>query len=147
MTRRSRSREVALQVLYRDDLNPSEMEPGQGVDSNVMAETAEFVARRLKEESLITFAQSLVGGVRRNREELDAILTKTTENWSLARMAVTDRNILRIGAFEILYGDTPNPVAINEAVELAKRYGNKQSAQFVNGVLDKLSVTPPGETS
>ena len=147
MTRRSRSREVALQVLYRDDLNPEEVEAGKGSESTLMEETTKFVQRRLKEESLVAFAQSLVGGVRRNREELDEILTKTTENWSLERMAVTDRNVLRLGAFEILYGDTPNPVAINEAVELAKRYGNKQSAQFVNGVLDRLAVTPPGETS
>jgi N utilization substance protein B len=157
MTRRSRSREVALQVLYRDDLNPVDAGTKSGADSGAetategaqdhAAETADFVQRRLKEESLVTFANSLVGGVRRNRSELDEILTKTASNWSLARMAVTDRNVLRIGAFEILYGDTPNPVAINEAVELAKRYGNKQSAQFVNGVLDKLSVTPPGANS
>ena len=53
-------------------------------------------------------------------------------------MAVTDRNVLRLGAFEILYTDTPDRVAINEAVELAKRFGTKQSAQFVNGVLDRL---------
>ena len=136
MSRRSRAREVALQVLYRDDLNPDQ----------ALEETAEFVERRLKERSLVAFANTLVSGVRRNREELDEILTKTAENWSLERMAVTDRNILRMGAFEILYGDTPNPVAINEAVELAKRYGNKQSAQFVNGVLDKLAVSPPGES-
>ena len=136
MTRRSRAREVALQVLYRDDLNPDQ----------ALEETAEFVKRRLKEESLVAFANSLVGGVRRNRDELDEILTKTAANWSLERMAVTDRNVLRLGAFEILYGDTPNPVAINEAVELAKRYGNKQSALFVNGVLDKLAVSPPGDS-
>ena len=136
MSRRSRAREVALQVLYRDDLNPD----------HALEETAEFVKRRLKEESLVTFASTLISGVRRNRDELDEILTKTAENWSLERMAVTDRNILRLGAFEILYGDTPNPVAINEAVELAKRYGNKQSAQFVNGVLDRLAVSPSGES-
>ncbi len=136
MSRRSRAREVALQVLYQDDLNPD-----QALDK-----TAEFLKRRLKDESLIAFATSLVSGVRRNRDELDEILTKTAANWSLERMAVTDRNVLRLGAFEILYGDTPNPVAINEAVELAKRYGNKQSALFVNGVLDKLAVSPPDDS-
>ena len=145
MSRRSRSREVALQVLYRDDLNPVDVAE-EGAEERA-AETDEFIERRLKEKSLVAFAKSLVSGVRRNRGELDEILTKTAANWSLERMAVTDRNILRLGAFEILYGDTPNPVAINEAVELAKRYGNKQSAQFVNGVLDKLAVAPPGEAS
>ena len=59
-------------------------------------------------------------------------------NWNLNRMAVTDRNILRLGAFEILFSDTPGRVAINEAVELAKRFGAKQSPQFVNGILDRL---------
>ena len=148
MSRRSRSREVALQVLYRDDLNPvdSAAEDATKSAEERAAETAEFIERRLKDESLVAFAKSLVSGVRRNRGELDEILTQTASNWSLERMAVTDRNVLRLGAFEILYGDTPNPVAINEAVELAKRYGNKQSAHFVNGVLDKLAVAPPNES-
>jgi len=74
----------------------------------------------------------------RNREELDAVLQSKAQNWSLARMAVTDRNLLRLGAFEIRYTDTPDRVAINEAVELAKRFGTAQSSQFVNGILDKL---------
>jgi N utilization substance protein B len=124
---RSRAREVALQVLYEDDLNP-----GRSVEDG-----DQFLCNRLPTE-LIEFCRSLVSGVRRNREELDAILSRTADNWSLERMAVTDRNVLRIGAFEILYADTPERVAINEAVELAKRYGSKQSAQFVNGILDKL---------
>ena len=69
---------------------------------------------------------------------LDELLTQRAANWSLERMAVTDRNVLRMGAFEIMYSDTPRRVAINEAVELAKRYGAKQSAQFVNGILDRF---------
>ena len=66
------------------------------------------------------------------------LLSGAAENWTLARMAVTDRNILRMGAFEILYTTTPPRVAINEAVELAKRYGARQSPPFVNGLLDRL---------
>ena len=128
MTRRSRAREVALQVLYQDDLNPH----------RAPAESEAFLARRLRSAELQRFARSLVDGVRRNREELDAILSRTAENWSLERMAATDRNVLRLGAFEILYSDTPGRVAINEAVELAKRYGAGQSAPFVNGILDRL---------
>jgi transcription antitermination factor NusB len=88
--------------------------------------------------SLIEFSRSLVAGVRRNRGELDDLLGKTADNWRLERMAATDRNVLRLGAFELLYTDTPGAVVINEAVELAKRYGSAQSAQFVNGILDKL---------
>lgn len=128
ITRRTRGREVALQVLFQEDLNPAA--------SPAQAEM--FLRARLKQPELAEFAQSLVMGVRRNRPELDAHLSKTAENWRLQRMAATDRNIMRIGAFEILYTDTPGRVAINEAVELAKRYGSVHSAQFVNGILDKF---------
>ncbi len=129
MSRRSRAREVVLQILYADDLNPSRN----------LALSEEFLCVRLHhDQALIEFARSLLNGTRRNRGELDQLLTESADNWSLGRMAVTDRNILRLGAYEILYSDTPARVAINEVVELAKRYGSKQSAQFVNGVLDRF---------
>jgi N utilization substance protein B len=129
MTRRSLAREAALQVLFQDDLNP-------GVNP-ALAE--QFLRARLAHfPNLVEFAQSLVDGVRRNRNEIDNLLARTADNWSLERMAVTDRNILRIGTFELLYTDTPGRVAINEAVELAKRYGTAHSAQFVNGILDRF---------
>jgi len=66
------------------------------------------------------------------------MLSQRADNWSLERMAATDRNVLRLGAYEIQYAETPPRVAINEAVDLAKRFGAKQSAQFVNGVLDRF---------
>ncbi|MCA9214112.1 MAG: transcription antitermination factor NusB [Planctomycetales bacterium] len=129
MPRRSRAREVVLQVLYQDDLNPT----------HSLNATDEFLRARLHNHAeLIEFANSILSGTRRNRPELDQILESRASNWSLERMAATDRNILRLGAFEILYTETPGRVAINEAVELAKRYGSKQSAQFVNGILDGL---------
>lgn len=138
MSRRSRAREVVLQILYEDDLNP---------DRNLAAAN-EFLAGRLnREEDLLEFALGLLSGVRRNRGELDQILSQVADNWPLARMAVTDRNVLRLGAYEILYTETPGPVAIDESVELAKRFGAKQSPQFVNGILDRLlkkkEGTPP----
>ena len=126
MARRSRSREVALQVLYQDDLN----------ELQTAEDTERFLRARCASDELTQFAASLVSGVRRNRGELDALLESTAENWSLDRMAATDRNVLRLGAFEILYTDTPDRVAINEAIELAKRYGTNNSAHFVNGILD-----------
>jgi N utilization substance protein B len=128
MTRRSRAREVALQVLYHDDLNPG----------HNPANDDRFVGARLTSDELAEFARSLVAGVRRNRPELDAMLSRTADNWSLERMAATDRNVLRLGAYEILFAETPDRVAINEAVELAKRFGSNQSAQFVNGILDRF---------
>ncbi len=129
MTRRRRAREVVLQILYRDDINPS----------HDQLNDERFLRGRLgNDDELVAFANSLLSGVRRNRGELDPMITERADNWSLERMAVTDRNVLRLGAFEILYADTPPRVAINEAVDLAKRFGSKQSAQFVNGILDRI---------
>lgn len=126
---RRRAREVALQVLYADDLNPQRN----------LAEADDFLVRRLhRDVALIDFARSLVAGVRKTRQELDASLAKLAANWSLARMAAIDRNVLRLGAYELLHTGTPPRVAVNEAIELAKRYGGRQSHQFVNGILDRL---------
>ncbi len=129
MSRRSRAREVVLQMLYQDDLHPR----------HDLRASEDFIRSRLRHyPELIDFALSLLWGTRRNRNELDALLVSRADNWSLRRMAVTDRNVLRLAAYEILYTDTPGRVVINEAVELAKRYGSKPSAQFVNGILDGL---------
>lgn len=128
MASRSRAREVALQALFQEDLNPRDSR------DQVMP----LLENRLKEAELREFAVSLVLGVLRNREELDAMITSKADNWSVSRMAATDRNILRLGAYEIRYTDTPPRVAIDEAVELAKRFGSASSSQFVNGILDKL---------
>jgi N utilization substance protein B len=128
MSRRSRAREVALQILFEDDVNPRESAQA----------LRDFVSARLKSPELEEFCLSLIFGVRRNQAELDATIEQIAANWSVARMAATDRNLLRMAAFEILYTDTPFRVAINEAVELAKRFGTAQSPQFVNGILDKL---------
>ena len=132
MPRRSRAREVALQILFEDDVNPRGSLP----------EVEGFVAARLKMQELQKFALALIQGVRRNQRELDAMLERTADNWSLDRMAATDRNVLRMGAFEMLFTETPHRVAINEAVELAKRFGSANSAPFVNGILDKLIPDP-----
>ena len=129
MSRRSRAREIVLQVLYQDDMNPDQPE----------AIRLKFIRSRLNHDSaLVGFAEKLLDGIRSNQAALDARLQETAQNWKLSRMASTDRNVLRLGAYEILYSDTPDRVAINEAIELAKRYGTNNSAQFVNGVLDRL---------
>jgi transcription antitermination protein NusB len=97
-----------------------------------------LIETRLRAADLTAFARGLVAGVRQHREEIDAVLEQTAANWSLRRMAATDRNVLRLGAYELLHGDTPQRAAIDEAVELAKRFGSAQSAPFVNGILDKI---------
>ncbi len=136
MAKRSHAREVAFQVIYQDDLNPR----------NNPAATDAFINERISIEGLIDFARSLVAGTRRNRPEIDAALNKTADNWTLDRMAATDRNILRLAAYELLYADTPRAVAIDEALELAKRFGSAQSAPFVNGILDRLAPPDASET-
>lgn len=130
MSRRSRAREVALQALFQEDLNPRDSRD----------QVAPFLQSRLQDDELREFAKSLVLGVLRNQAELDALLESKADNWSLSRMAATDRTVLRLGAYEIRYADTPERVAIDEAVELAKRFGSAQSSQFVNGILDKLII-------
>jgi N utilization substance protein B len=129
MSRRSRARAVVLQVLYEDDVNPR----------HDLVASDEFLQRRLRHDrGLVEFAWELLSGVRRNRPELDRRLSAAAANWTQTRMAVTDRNALRLGAYELLYTDTPPHVAINEAIELAKRFGTEESGHFVNGLLDRL---------
>jgi N utilization substance protein B len=133
MSRRSRAREIALQALFQEDLNPQ----------NSLENLGAFLAARLQDEPSREFAKQLVLGVKRNQEELDQLLAEKASNWSVPRMAATDRNLLRLGAFEIRYADTPDRVAIDEAIELAKRYGTANSPQFINGILDKLIERTP----
>jgi transcription antitermination protein NusB len=129
MTTRRRSREVALQVLYEEDINP--LRDLQIAD--------EFLSKRLlHNKPLVAFAQQLLAGIRTNREELDTILTRHAANWSIKRMTTIDRNILRMSTYEMVFGSVPGRVSINEAIELAKRYGNKNSGPFVNGILDRV---------
>ncbi len=129
MTTRRRAREVVLQVLYEEDVNPLR-------DLEI---ANQFLAKRmLHNKPLIAFAQQLLVGVRNHRDELDAILTRHAANWSVKRMTTIDRNILRMSSYEMVFGDVPGRVSINEAIELAKRYGNKNSHQFVNGILDRV---------
>ena len=130
MTRRSRGREVALQVLYQVEQNP-------GISPE---EIRRFIERRLLEDrKLCEFTESLTSGVKEHQAELDAMISQVAENWRLDRMAAIDRNILRLGAYEMLYcPEVPAKVAINEALELAKRYSTAQSSRFVNGILDRV---------
>jgi N utilization substance protein B len=136
-SRRSRAREVALQLLYQHDLNP-----------RVGRKAVErFVRERLRDPTLEPFTLTLYDGVTGHGGEIDKKLSDVAENWRLGRMAVVDRNVLRLGAFELLHTpETPPGVAINEAIELARRYGSLESPAFVNGVLDRLKqrMTEPG---
>ena len=132
MTRRSRGREISLQVLYQSEQNPG-LAPLQ---------VRRFIERRLRgDKKLCEFAEALIAGVQANQAKLDAMIAQVAENWRLDRMAAIDRNILRLGAYEMLFcPDVPVKVAINESLELAKRYSTAQSSRFVNGILDRLQA-------
>ena len=130
MSSRRRAREVVLQILFQKDLNP---------DSDIDSEIDFLTSRLNNHQQTIRFAEQILTGVRQRMPEIDDALKGVTQNWRLERMAATDRSILRLASFEILFlGSTPGRVAINEAIELAKRYGTNQSFQFVNGILDRL---------
>jgi transcription antitermination protein NusB len=130
MTRRSRGREVALQVLYQ-------VEQNAGVP---LAEVRLFIQRRLlNDRKLCEFTEGLISGVKEHQVQIDALISEAAENWRLDRMAAIDRNILRLGAYEMMFcREIPARVAINEALELAKRYSTAQSSRFVNGILDRV---------
>ncbi len=139
LTRRSKAREVALQLLFQLDQN-------YGVEREVI-ET--FAASRLSNLGLTEFGLELFDGVVDHRMEIDEQLAAAAENWRLSRMAIVDRNILRLAAFELMnLPANPPAVVINEAIELAKRFGSKDSPAFVNGILDRLvrDMTQPVKT-
>jgi N utilization substance protein B len=129
MKRRSRAREVALQVLFQHDHNPN-------MDREAVKQ---FVAGRLKDAELMAFCESLAEGVVKHLPDIDERIAQAAENWRVSRMATVDRNVLRMGAYELFYNpETPARVAFDEAIELARRYGSADSPGFVNGVLDRL---------
>ena len=131
MTRRSRAREVALQLLFQRDLNPSVERPA----------IEQFVRDRIREPDVAAFCLALFDGITSNGVAIDAQLAAAAENWRLQRMAAVDRNVLRIGAYELLFTpQTPAKVVLDEAIELARRYGSADSPAFVNGILDRLKA-------
>jgi transcription antitermination factor NusB len=131
MRKRSLSREIALQCLCPLDVQGEE----------ALRDVEEILAEGSRDDEVKTFARELALGCHTNRAAIDRELTLVAEHWDLRRMAVVDRNILRLGAFELLYRpDTPPTVAINEAIDLAKRYSTAESGGFVNGILDKVRL-------
>jgi N utilization substance protein B len=122
---------MALQMLYASGLNPSK-------EHHSLPREEEDL--RTNYESL-DFAAELVKGVTDNRAAIDELLTAKSKNWSLVRMARVDLCILRIAIFELLYrGDIPKNVTINEAIEVAKKFGTEDSPSFVNGILDEIAT-------
>ncbi|MEE8186000.1 MAG: transcription antitermination factor NusB [Thermodesulfobacteriota bacterium] len=130
MRTRSKAREAALQTLYKLDM--------MGGDINKIIEKVKDGLEINKSGK--EFYESLVRGIRDNINEIDRLIEEFSENWSISRMAVVDKNILRLAMFELrLSTGTPYKVIINESIELAKRFGSEDSGAFVNGILDRVA--------
>jgi transcription antitermination factor NusB len=137
MRKRSQSREFALQILYQIDITRDNLD--QVWDGFWFACDEKEI-----EEPVKDFTLNLVKGVLDNLGAIDLKISQYAKNWELERMAVVDRNILRMAAYEILFrNDIPPKVSINEAVELAKKYSDVQAGKFVNGILDKIKSDKP----
>ena len=135
MRKRTKARQLALQILYQmditQDVSPASLE-------NFWQSQREEVDSTIKQ-----FTLELVEGIRKYHQAIDNKISQYAKNWELKRMAVVDRNILRQACFELLYRpDIPPKVAINEAIELAKRFSGTEAGKFVNGILDKIKQNP-----
>ena len=129
MRLRSKAREVALHLLYQIEISKK--------DYKVAFQS--YLESNPQEQEVIDFSLFLVEGVIKNLAHIDTLIQKHVKNWKIDRMAFIDRNILRIACLELLFlDDIPPKVSINEAIELAKRFGDIDSSSFVNGVLDKI---------
>ncbi len=127
--RRTRARELALQHLYAVDQRADglTLEPGP------------FLRAQTKDDEVYLFAIGLVNGCLAHRQRIDEAIRRAAENWDFERLAAVDRNILRLGVYELLFReDIPPQVTLNEAIELAKRFSTAKSGAFVNGVLDRV---------
>jgi N utilization substance protein B len=127
MGARRKARELALQMLFQNDI--------AGNDPSEIIETFEDIQR--VRPNIREFAIKVFRGTLEKQADIDKILVEQTENWRIERMAVVDRNLIRMAIFEMLYlDDTPKLVILDEAIEIAKRFGTNKSSQFINGILD-----------
>jgi N utilization substance protein B len=130
MGNRRFSRELVIQFLYLTEMNEGEIE-------NQLE--AFWENNSCEEKAVQSFTEDILKDIFDHKEEIDVQLEKYSDNWTLSRMAVIDRNLLRMAASELMYSKTvPPKVAIDEAVEIAKKYGTEDSPNFINGILDRI---------
>lgn len=128
MARRRQAREAALQLLYQRDLNPE-------VDQHVAHQMLDDL---VETEDLREFAWQIYTGTLSIAADVDRQIQEISENWRVSRMSPTDRNIIRMGVYEMTMMGTAPAIVLDECIEIARNYGSVQSGQFVNGVLDKM---------
>ena len=132
---RRRAREYALQLLFQLDLSP------EGSPNATEAAVEEFWSGKKVVGPVRAFAEQIVLGTMGRLASFDAVLTSSAINWRVSRMPVVDRNILRMAIFEFLFHpETPRVVVIDEAIEIAKKFGNEESGPFINGILDSIRM-------
>jgi N utilization substance protein B len=137
---RREARELALQMLYALDSNSS---AGLRETLQTFREEQREITGKVRE-----FAEELVQGVQAQREVIDEAIRARSKNWSLSRMPRVDLNVMRLAAYELMFrSDIPKKVSINEAIEIVRRYGDKESPAFVNGILDEIEACSKTELS
>jgi N utilization substance protein B len=156
LRRRTRAREIAMQALFQFDLRGPEYATEVGSSVADVCRTELFAGKEFNEHGVantmdralnsierevIEFAARLVDGTLQHRDDIDALLQGVTRNWDLRRMAIVDRNVLRMAVFELKFcADVPPKVAINEAIEIGKKFSTANSGGFVNGILDRIRI-------
>ncbi|MFQ5658349.1 MAG: transcription antitermination factor NusB [Candidatus Methylomirabilales bacterium] len=131
MGRRRRARQLSLSILYQLEFHPGKL-------AEVLSA---FWEDHPSPPEVRAFAEELVEGTLAHLEEIDTMITRHTEHWHFSRIALVERNILRLATYELLFRkEIPEKVILNEAIEIAKQYGSKDSGRFVNGILDKIRV-------
>ena len=128
---RHKAREAALQMLFAHDMVKTPYVP---LTDSYWAELGDTTL----DDRTRQFSDALVKGTIENLEAIDDCIRSRAEHWRIERMAIVDRNVLRLAVFEINFKDTPDPVAINEALELARKFSTFEATQFINGILDAI---------
>ena len=140
MGKRRLSRELALKFLYQLDVLSDNKSLGN-LDFDKELESFLSSQEEIHDTDVKNFMVTLARGVFDNREGIDQLITKYSDNWKISRMSKIDRNILRQAVYEMLnLSNIPHPVTINEAVDIAKKYGTKESGSFINGIIDRVRV-------
>lgn len=140
LTPRRMAREWAMQFLFQNDVRNSDLEDEDlQLFWDQLRNSPSSPKKERDFEQASTFAEELIRGVFANKSKIDEFLKKFSTNWPVERMSVTDRNILRIGAFEILHSELAPQIIINEAVEISKAFGVADSPKFINAILDNIT--------
>lgn len=134
--RRRKARELALRMLYQVETNGEDPERA----------LTKYCSLFPYQQDIVDYTRLLLGGIAQNKDRIDEYIRKACEHWRIDRIAYVDKSVLRIGVFEMIFsGDVPPKVAIDEAIEMVKKYGSDESREFVNGVLDRIFKDHYGE--